>query len=284
MPGGIEVGPGVEAGIAGLHRHGVEDPVALAGFGVVRLEEPGRVEVVARSDEHVIVDDDWRHRREVLLVEVGDLDVPALLAGLDVERHEVIVRRLEEEVVAPDGRAAIADVRAALRLPVVAPQLAAVARVDRPDVVGRGHIENAVHLQDGALDLRGAAGRELTSAFAADNDRRRDAAASTATSAKTASTATAGGRRITGGQPGRPRQREILDGGLIHLLQRAVPSAGVVARIGGPRVGERFANRGGIEPALSLAGEKRGRQQHGCGGGNRRRKDHSFDHHFSVTR
>ena len=141
----------------------------------------------------MVVDDDGRHRREVLLVEVGNLDVPAFLAGPRVERDEVVVGRLEEEIVAPDGGAAVADVRAALRLPVVAPQLASVAGVHRPDVVGRGHIEDAVHLQDGALDLGVAPARELSGAFAADDDRRRGAAAEAAAPAE--ATAAPRGRR-----------------------------------------------------------------------------------------
>jgi hypothetical protein len=40
---------------------------------------------------HVIADDDRRTRRKVLLIEIGDLDVPALFAGSRVERHEVVV-------------------------------------------------------------------------------------------------------------------------------------------------------------------------------------------------
>ena len=128
-------------GIAGLHRHRVELPLPLAGLRIERLQEAGRVQVVAGADEHVIADDDRRHRREVLLLEVGDLDVPAFLAGSRVERDQVVVGRFEEQVVVPDRRAAIADVRAAARPPEVVPELAAVARVERPDVVGRSDVE-----------------------------------------------------------------------------------------------------------------------------------------------
>ena len=70
------------------------------------------------------------------------------LPVLRVERDEVVVGRLEVQVVVPHRHAAAADVRAALRLPEVVPELAAVARVDRPDVVGRGDVEHAVDLQD----------------------------------------------------------------------------------------------------------------------------------------
>ena len=283
MPGGIEIRPRVETGIARLHRHGVEDPIAFAGFGIVRLEEPRRIEVVARSNEHVVVDDDRRHRREVLLIEVGDLDVPAFLARARIERDEVIVRRFEEQIVPPDGGAAVADVRPALGLPVVAPQLASVARVERPDVVGRGDVEDTVDLQDCALHLGVVSAGELPGAFTADDDRRRGRAAEAATSAKSA-TAADRRRGIAGGQAGGPGEREVLDGRLVDLLERAVASAGVVARVGRPGIGERLANRRRVETALCLAREKRGGQHHCGGSGNRTREDRFFDRHFSVTR
>ena len=283
MPGGIEIRPRVETGIARLHRHGVEDPVALAGFGIVRLEESRRIEVVACAHQHVVVDDDRRHRREVLLIEVGDLDVPAFLACASIERDEVIVRRFEEQVVPPDGGAAVADVRPALGLPVVAPQLASVARVEGPDVVGRCDVEDTVDLQDRALHLGGGSGGELSGALTADDDGSRGRAAEAATSAKSA-TAAGGRRGIAGGQAGGPGEREVLDGRLVDLFERAVASAGVVARVGWPGISERLANRRRVETALCLAREKRGGQHHRGGSGNRTREDRFFDRHFSVTR
>ena len=56
--------------------------------------------------------------------------VEELTDGFDVE--------VEEEVVAPHRGAAIADVRASLRLPEIPPELPAVARVERPDVIAAG--------------------------------------------------------------------------------------------------------------------------------------------------
>ena len=79
---GIEARPRVEPRIARLHRHRVEPPLQLAGLGIVGLQISGLVEIVARSDDHVIADDDRRGRREVLLVEIGDFLVPPLLARL----------------------------------------------------------------------------------------------------------------------------------------------------------------------------------------------------------
>src|SRR6202040_2611271 len=104
---------------------------------------------------------------EVLLAERRRFLVPALLARTGVERHEVVVRRDEEEVVAPHRDAAVADVRAALRLPEVVPDLLAVVRVERPDVVGGGDVEDAVHREHRALDLGGAADGDAAVAFTA---------------------------------------------------------------------------------------------------------------------
>ena len=90
-------------------------------------------------------------------------------AGLRVERHEVVVGRRHVEIAVPHAEAAIGDVRAAPGLPVVVPQLAAVARVDRPRVVGRRHVERAVDHQRRALDAGAAAGGEIAGALAADD-------------------------------------------------------------------------------------------------------------------
>src|SRR5437879_1799947 len=59
----------------------------------------------------MITDYHGGHRREILLVKVRDLSVPALLARLRVERHEVGVRGLEEQPVAVHRHAAIAAER-----------------------------------------------------------------------------------------------------------------------------------------------------------------------------
>ena len=174
-------------------------------------------------------------RREVLLVEVGDLDVPALLAGARVEGDEIVVVRLHVQVVAPHADAAMAGVRAAARLPVELPEHRAVARVDRPEVVGRGRIEHAVHHQDRSANGRGTAGVELAGPLAADDDRRTAATAAAAAP----STARRIGRwvrslRSSLADPGQP---EILDGALVDLRERAVAPAGEVARVARPGVG-----------------------------------------------
>src|SRR5207245_1126801 len=129
---------------------------------------------------------------------------------------QVIVGRLHVEVVVPHGEAAIADVRAAARLPEVVPELAAVAGVDRPGIVGHGEVEGAVDLEHGGFD-GAAAGREIAGAFAAGDDGR----PTSAESAAAAATPTAAGVTRTGSHARRPSEREVLDVGLIDLVERA---------------------------------------------------------------
>src|SRR5437016_3118429 len=100
---GVQIRPRVETRIARLHRDRMEFPLQLAGLRIERLEKTGRIQIVAGADEDVIADDDRRRRRKVLLREARNLLVPALLAGARVEADEVIVRRLEEHVTAPDA-------------------------------------------------------------------------------------------------------------------------------------------------------------------------------------
>src|SRR4051812_42203600 len=87
VTGGVEILPGFESGISLLMRRGVPDPLTLAAFGVEGLEEAGRIEIVAGSDEDMVADDDRRHGGEVLLVKIGDGHVPALFASAGVERN-----------------------------------------------------------------------------------------------------------------------------------------------------------------------------------------------------
>ncbi len=115
--------------------------------------------------------------------------------------------------------------RRAARLPEVVPDFAAIERVEGPHVVGRGDVQNAVHLQDGAFD--GAAG-EFPRADAAD-DRRRNAAPRS--------------RQHTR----HPRKREVLHARRVDVLQVAVPPAGVVAGECRPGFAQRLHDRRRIE-------------------------------------
>src|SRR3954470_13303473 len=117
----------------------------------------------------MITDAERSWRRGVLLTEMRDDLVPALLSGPGFERHQIVVRRRHVEIVLPHAEAARRDVRAAARLPEVVPELAAVAGVDGPGVVGCRQIQRAVDHEGRRFDRRRRPDWEFTGAFAADD-------------------------------------------------------------------------------------------------------------------
>ena len=76
------------------------------------------------------------------------------VAVLGVEGDQVRVGRHEVEPVLVHGDAALADVEALVGGVVVVPDLMAGARIDGPDVVGHGEVEDAVDQQRRGLDRR----------------------------------------------------------------------------------------------------------------------------------
>src|SRR5262245_53904043 len=56
----------------------------------------------------------------------------------------MVIRRFEEQPVAEDSDAAIADVVASLRLPCVVPDLPAGASINRPHVVGQSDVHDTI--------------------------------------------------------------------------------------------------------------------------------------------
>src|SRR6185503_14787670 len=139
----VETWPGLDARIARIHRHRIENPLTLAGFRIVRLQVSGCVEIVTGADDHVIANDDRSHRREVLLIERRDLDMPHFFAGARIDLDQEVVVRLHEEVVAPHADATMARVRSATRLPIELPENRPVARIDGPEIVRRRRVEDA---------------------------------------------------------------------------------------------------------------------------------------------
>ena len=261
MTRGFKIGPGIEAGISGIHRDGVELPLQLSGFRIERLQESGRIDVVSGTDQQMIVDNDRRHRRKVLLIEVRDLHVPAFHAGPGIERHQVIIGRFEIEIVVPDADAAIGDVRGAARLPVVVPDLVSVAGIEHPDVVGRRDIQMVIDHENAAFDRHSTAGAEFS------GSRRRPSIRLAPRPA-----------RGSGSNPADPCQREILHRVLVRLLQRAETTAGVIAGVCRPCVAERFQQRCGIESALCLSSEQ-------CRRDHQHTNQNEFSNcHFRVTR
>src|SRR5205807_3203631 len=130
----VQARPGVEPRIPLLHRYRVELPLQIPALRIEGLQKSRCVQIVTRPHQYMIADHYWCRRREVLLVEVRDLSVPALLARLRVERNEIVVRRLEEQPVAVHRHATIADVRAPARLPPVVPENVPVQRLHRPRI------------------------------------------------------------------------------------------------------------------------------------------------------
>ena len=134
-------------------RVGVPAPLPLAGFRVVRLDIARYVKVVATdAGDHVITHHQRRGAGKVKQVGIADRFVPTLLAVLHVERHQIAVRRDEEEPFAGGGHAAVADMDAAARRPGEVPQLTACARVNRPHMIGNREEHDAVHHHGCGLD------------------------------------------------------------------------------------------------------------------------------------
>src|SRR5215831_12236893 len=122
MPRCIEVFPCFEPGIPRVHRYRIELPLKIARFRIESLDESRLIKVVARTDQYVILDNNRRDRRKVLLVETQNFLVPAFLAGASVDGYQIIIGSHKEKPVAPHSGSTIADVCAALRFPEVVPQ------------------------------------------------------------------------------------------------------------------------------------------------------------------
>src|SRR6266436_1527304 len=105
----IQAAPRFKSRIALLHRHGVEGPLDVTGFRISRLRITRLVEIVTSADDDVVADHYRRHGREILLVEVGDFLMPALLTRPRIETHQIIVGGLHVKPVAPHSKTAIPD-------------------------------------------------------------------------------------------------------------------------------------------------------------------------------
>src|SRR5438094_3800595 len=138
MTHGILIGPGFKSRVAFLERRAPPFPLNVAGFGIMSFKETRDVKrIAARAHQDVVADDNWRRRREVLLLHIGDLFMPALLSGQRIERNKVVIRGLEKEPPSIHAHSPIADVNAALGFPGVVPYFAPSAGIDRPCVVRR---------------------------------------------------------------------------------------------------------------------------------------------------
>src|SRR5205823_2300907 len=157
-------------------RSGVPAPLEIPGFRIARFEEAGDIQrIAADSDNHAIPDDERRRGREVLLLDVGNLNAPAHLAAILVERDQIAVWGDEEQPVPINPRAAIADVDSTLGFPMEMPQLPAGSRIDGPGVIRHGEVQDAVDLQRSRFDLYSCGRNQGTEVAAVDPGERQAA-------------------------------------------------------------------------------------------------------------
>ena len=189
------------------------------------------------------------------LPDLLDLMVVCLEAGLSIDQAAI---RSSEEM--SFSHPAIADVRSAARFPPVVPENVPVQGVDRPGIVRRGDVENAVDLKNRSRESWGSAGRSrhghrLLGHAAGDGGRPRRRSEEPAF-------ATAGAGR----QAPHPGEREVSHVGRVDLAERTVATLGIVARVGRPRVGGGPGRQRGIQSLASqrLASQTPGRQEKQC--------------------
>ena len=143
-------GPGFVAGLA-RSRHRVGTPPALAGRGVIAVDEAADAELAARdARDHRVADDQRRRRLAVTLHVVGHLGVPEQGARAGVDRHQVGVVRAHVQGFAQDRHAAV--VAAAAQSDAVR-QRVLVTPVRPPrQGVDRGHVAGRLGDEHDAVD------------------------------------------------------------------------------------------------------------------------------------
>ena len=138
---------------------GVEAPEALAGSGVVGLDEAADSVFAASHPGHdFVLDHEGGGGNAVALHGIGNLDFPEGRAGAQVQGHQGGVEGTEEEAASEHGHPAV-DAITLVRIDyllgaLVAPDLAAGAGIQGEDLTGRaGGVHHAVHDQrDGFND------------------------------------------------------------------------------------------------------------------------------------
>jgi hypothetical protein len=177
---------------------GVEAPRALAGLGIVGIDEPPNPVLGAGDAENdLVLDDERRDGGGVPELVIRKLDVVQDAAGSHVQRDEVRVDGGHEQAIAEDPEPAIHRAAAAppvlRQIAAIAPDRAPRTRVDRPGVVVEpGDVQHAVDDHRRRLEAAERAGLE------------------------------------------RPLRRELADVLRRDLCERTVPLAAVVAAVGQP--------------------------------------------------
>src|ERR1700733_4923528 len=114
------------------------------------------------------------HRGPVTLLDVRNDLVPAYSSILGIERDQVRVGRSEVEPAFEHGHTAMADVITLSGGMAEVPQLVPGVRVDRPDIVWHGEVQNTIDQQRGGLDLGALIGLKGPGKAKVDDILRRD--------------------------------------------------------------------------------------------------------------
>ncbi len=156
-PGGAAAGlpvvalPGIVTGLA-LAGDGEGAPQLLAVLGIVCGDVTAHAEFTAGAADDDLALDDQRHQGHVLaLLVVLHLGVPHHLAGLGVERDDMVVGGGEIELVLPEADAAVGRMQLEQvvgKLPLVAPIFVAGLRVQRDHLPHRGRYEHHAIVDD----------------------------------------------------------------------------------------------------------------------------------------
>ena len=143
--------PGVVARLA-FAGNGEGPPQFLAVVGIERDDIAADAELAAGATDDDLSVDDQRHQGQILaLLVVLHLGVPEDLAGLGVERHDMVIRCREIELVLPQADAAAGRMQLEEivgKLALVAPILVAGFRVQRDDLPHRRRDEHDAIIYD----------------------------------------------------------------------------------------------------------------------------------------
>ena len=123
-------------------------PLHLTRLGIMRRQITGYVRIVtAHAHNHMIANNQRGRRPKIHLLQITNRFVPPLLAVLDIQGHQMAIRRLEIQPVAGHGHATIPNMNPALRRPREVPDLPPRPRIHRPGMIRSREIQHPIDLQ-----------------------------------------------------------------------------------------------------------------------------------------
>ncbi|MGY2937866.1 hypothetical protein ACVWZ6_007468 [Bradyrhizobium sp. GM6.1] len=157
-----------------VRARGVGAPRNGPGVFIERGDPAAHAHLAAAvADEHLALDHDGSHRDGLALVDLPELRMPQLLAGLGVDRDRVVIKRVEEDLAVVEGESAIDHVAAGnargcrFRLWRVGPFQFTARGIECEHTVGVGAGIRADHIH-GAIDHER---RRLLAAIGTDRER-----------------------------------------------------------------------------------------------------------------